>query len=319
MKWKEIKEYIIATFLVLLFFITIISLSSAQYYKNRIVFLNQTWNKEKNDILEQLELQKERTTSVKKLLDVREKEIINLTNRIRILNNEIWNLNFQYNITKSNLEFTETQLGQTQMLLDIAENYQERVRQGTILSESYKLLGDYDKVKEIIVNKIGISTPTTEKEKWEIAKVMYDWLGTSYSYCSDKGFCVGEQCTQIQFFSPDELLIYGSQDVLCGDCDDKAHLFAGMLYASGIPHREVMVVCGYIPEGYHCWNRIFVNNRWYRIDPVCSNVGTLLLEHFGLDFLSEKAFPLNEYRDVDCFSSYEAKSGYTADGYYSNV
>jgi len=237
--------------------------------------------------------------------------------QIESLTLQVQSLNNQLSQTKGELTQTKEELEETTRLLNIAKLYEERVEEGINLSKAYILLGDYDETVNIVANITGISTPTTDQELWLRGKAIYDWLGLHYSYCSDKGFCIGENyCTQIQFFSPDELLYYSSQDVLCGDCDDKAQLFAGMMYASGVPHDKVRVECGIVPGGGHCWNAIYVNNQWYRIDPVCSNPASFVLEKFGLDFLLPATYPSNNYRNVDCFSSYETTCWYNPEGYH---
>jgi hypothetical protein len=231
------------------------------------------------------------------------------------LNLQVTNLNTQIFSLNSKLSQTQGELDETTRLLTVAQLYEIRSKQGIFLSEAYHLLGDYDKTVDIVAEITGVSTPTSDNELWLRGKEIYDWIGSNYQYCSDKGFCISEtQCTQIQFFSPDELLYYGSQDVLCGDCDDKAQLFAGMMYASGVPHDKVRVECGMVSGGGHCWNGIRINNIWYRIDPTCSDVSVYVLEQFGLGSLLSESYPDNDIRIVDCFSEYETTMWYTADG-----
>ncbi len=251
--------------------------------------------------------------------DVQTKEATIETQQTQIANQEVEinNLNIQVSSLNQELGQTQTELQETSRLLGIAQNYEERVQQGIDLTKAYVLLGQYEKTKDIVSGITGISTPSNDSELWLRGKQIYDWLGSNYQYCSDKGFCIDETyCTQIQFFSPDELLYYGSDDVLCGDCDDKAQLFAGMMYASGVSHEKVVVACGTVPEGAHCWNLIRIGGDWYRIDPVCSDPAGFVLERFGLGFLSSSSYPSNEYRNVDCFNSYYSSSWYNPEGYY---
>jgi len=245
-------------------------------------------------------------------IEAKEVEIGSLNLQVINLNNQVLSLNSQ-------LGQTEQELDETTRLLSVAQLYETRSKQGIYLSEAYHLLGDYDKTVNIVAEITGVSTPTSDDELWLRGKEIYDWIGANYQYCSDKGFCISEtQCTQIQFFSPDELLYYGSQDVLCGDCDDKAQLFAGMMYASGVPHDKVRVECGMVPGGGHCWNGIKINNIWYRIDPTCSDVSVYVLEQFGIGSLLSESYPDNDIRIVDCFSEYETTTRYTPDGVSSD-
>ena len=240
---------------------------------------------------------------------IRQKEQQIESQRIQIesLTTQVQSLNSQLGETKVNLQ-------ETTRLLDIAKNYEVRVQAGIDLSKAYVLLNDYDMTVGIVRNVTNVGVPGNDREIWKRAKDIYYWLGNNYDYCSDKGFCVGDTCTQIQFFSPDELLYYGSQDVLCGDCDDQAQLFTGMMYASGVPHDKVRVECGTVPGGGHCWGAVNVNSSWYRIDPVCSNPAKYV-NFFGYKLLiSGKEFPTN-FQKVDCFSTYTLTSWYNAEGF----
>ena len=157
-------------------------------------------------------------------------------------------------------------------------------------------------------------TPTSNEELWQRAGDIYDWLGANYEYCSDKGFCVGNSCSQIQFFSPDELIYYGSQDVLCGDCDDQAQLFAGMMYASGVPYADVRVECGTVESGGHCWNGVRIDGEWHRVDQVCSNPAEYV-DFFGYTYLaSGELFPITA-QNLDCFNTYSITSWYDPNGF----
>jgi len=235
--------------------------------------------------------------------------------KIEIQRVQIDNLNTLVKSLESQLGETKANLQETSRLLDIAQDYESRVEQGVYLSEAYLLLGDYDKTVDLVKGITNVGAPANDQEIWGRTKAIFEWLGNNYQYCSDKGFCVGNSCTQIQFFSPDELLYYGSQDVLCGDCDDQAQLFAGMMYASGVPHDKVAVACGNVPEGGHCWNIVYVNSTWYRIDPVCSDPAKYL-NFFGRQIqVSGKVFPSN-YRSISCFTSYNLTSWYNPEGFH---
>lgn len=243
-----------------------------------------------------------------------ETQVSNLQNEVSTLENKVVTLQSQVEALTTQLGETTTELEETTRLLDVAQDYEDRVEQGVYLSKAYKLLADYDKTVDIVATFTSTSTPTTDEELWKRAEDIYNWLGNNYDYCSDKGFCVGGVCYEIQFFSPDELLYYGSQDVLCGDCDDQAQLFAGMMYASGVSYEKIRVECGSVPSGGHCWNGIYVDGSWHRIDAVCASPSTYI-PFFGWT-ISLRPFPTS-YQSVDCFSSYTISSWYNPYGYHS--
>ena len=302
------------------FVMIILIISSFLYVTNRNLELAKQQIEQQKQMIENqqsiiqrqqqtIETQQENINNLQNTIQQQTQQINELQSKVTSLQTQVESLTYQ-------LGQTTAELQETQRLLDIAKKYEERVEEGIYLSKAYKLLGDYDKTVDIVKTITTIGTPQNDEEIWQRARDIYNWLGKNYQYCSDKGFCISEDyCTQIQFFSPDELLYYGSQDVLCGDCDDQAHLFAGMMYASGVPHNKVRVECGIVEAGRHCWNAVYVNNTWYRIDPVCSNPAKYI-EFFGIKILlSGREFP-TIYENVDCFSSYELTSWYTPEGYH---
>ena len=205
------------------------------------------------------------------------------------------------------------ELAQTEAELAYAYPFQERGEAGMHLSKAYTLLGDYGEITPLASQITDYGYTNDDAEIWGRAKDVYAWLGNNYDYCSDKGFCVGSYCYQIQFFSPDELLIYSSDD-LCGDCDDQATVFAGLMYASGVPHNKVRIECGSIPGGRHCWTGVNVDGSWFRVDPVCAHP-SLYIELFGYTLpIIPTGFP-GSYKDVGCFSSYDMIEWYTPEGY----
>jgi len=227
---------------------------------------------------------------------------------------------------QQSIDYLSSKLGQTTQELgtvtnwyNIAKQYEERVNQGVSLSLAYNLLSDIDLTEKWIKSR-GITSywvTNDDAEIWSRAEDIYIWLGNNYDYCSDRAFCVGSSCTQLQFFSPDEL-IGGSTDALCGDCDDQAHLFVGMMYASGIPNDRVRVECGQVSSGGHCWAGVNVNNQWYRVDPVCASPSVYVpifgsrISLFGTSFSGE-------YENVDCFSYYDLEEWYTPNQGYNYV
>ena len=175
-----------------------------------------------------------------------------------------------------------------------AKPYMERVNRGQDLSKFYPLLADYeDYAKPIILSYLGLNyplEPSNDEELWNRGMKVYNWLSENYKYCGDKGLRVGNTFYQFQFYSPDELLM--SDISRCGDCDDFATLFAGLMYASGVPENKVWMVCGTVPSGAHCWNRLILStNTYIRVDGVCSR---------SVSYTDLKMH-------VDCFSEYNAK------------
>jgi transglutaminase-like putative cysteine protease len=50
-----------------------------------------------------------------------------------------------------------------------------------------------------------------------------------------------------------------------GICYDYASLFAAMCRSQGLP---CMIVKGYSNKGIlHAWNKVYIENRWYFVDP----------------------------------------------------
>ncbi len=254
-------------------------------------------------------------------ISIKEREIESLNNRIDTLEITVSTLTNNLNQKEVELAQTSQELDTTTYMLNLAQKYEDRVKEGTYLSQAYKLLGDYDMTEGIVEQITGISEPQSDEELWLRGKRIYEWIGDNYDYCSDKGFCLdNDNCNQIQFFSPDELLYYGSQDVLCGDCDDKAQLFAGMMYASGVPHDKVSVMCGNTDSGRHCWNVLLVDSNWYWIDPVCSTGGSYItdfvLNALGLESLDPAHYPTG-HSNVLCLEGYEGTEYYNPEGYHT--
>ncbi|MBN2331291.1 MAG: hypothetical protein JXC85_05750 [Candidatus Aenigmarchaeota archaeon] len=249
-------------------------------------------------------------------------ELWNLRNEVGSLNQILSLKSTQLQLTEeelaqisNDLESTQGELAETSRLLDLATEFEDRVMQGIDRSKSYLLLGQYEKTVSIVSTFTDVYPATNDVELWSRAADIYNWLGEHYSYCSDKGFCVGNNCYQLQYFSPDELLYYGAQDVLCGDCDDYAQLFVGMMYASGVPHDKARVECGLVPVGGHCWAAVNIDSQWYRIDPVCSDPAKYI-DFFGYQIqISGEEFP-EYFSHVDCFDSYQLTNWYTAEEFH---
>lgn len=212
----------------------------------------------------------------------------------------------------------ESKLGITTELYEEAKPYQERVERGQQLHLYYNLLDDREEyAKPIILDYLGLSypvEPSSDDTLWERGRKVYNWLSDNYQYCGDKGLRVGTTFYEFQFYSPDELLM--SDNVRCGDCDDFATLFAGLMYASGVPEDKVWVVCGSVPEGGHCWNWLSLEDKTYRIDPVCSQEDEMF-NFFGISWGVKGAYYTSSKGNVDCFSSYDTQMRMNPNGYYS--
>jgi cell division protein FtsL len=197
---------------------------------------------------------------------------------IELKKQEIQRLQNRVNQLEEELGITKTQLQETTQKYEEAKPYQERVNRGQDLSKYYALLSDnQDYAKPIILQELGLSfpvAPSNDNELWERGRKVYNWISSNYKYCGDKGLRVGTTFYEFQFFSPDELLM--SDNARCGDCDDFATLFAGLMYASGVPEDKVWVVCGTVPGGGHCWNWLSLFDTTYRIDSVCSQKQTII-------------------------------------------
>ncbi|MFH1399464.1 MAG: transglutaminase domain-containing protein [Candidatus Woesearchaeota archaeon] len=238
-------------------------------------------------------------------------EIASLTKQIQELKAEIYNL-------KTQLEETKSQLQVTTEKYEEAKPYQERIESGQNIYQAYTLLSDYqDYTRPIILTYLGLSypvRPSNDEELWERGRQVYQWLSSNYEYQGDKGLRIGDTFEQFQFYSPDELLM--SDNARGGDCDDFAMLFAGMMYASGVPEDKVWLVCGTVENGGHCWDTIVMSNGNYRVDPVCSQkesvfsiLGINILEVQGASYPSTKT-------NVVCFDEYSAQIRMNPSGYF---
>ncbi|MBR9677485.1 hypothetical protein GOV04_05060 [Candidatus Woesearchaeota archaeon] len=257
--------------------------------------------------------------------------INNLETETNSLNSEISDLNSQLSIKdftiqnqraeieqqKQEIQKLETELGITKSELAEAKPYQERVISGQNIMESYKLLSDYtDYTRPIILDYLELESPVTPSNDnylWERGKQVYNWLSDNYAYCGDKGLRVGTTFSEFQFYSPDELLI--SSNNRCGDCDDFATLFAGLMYASGVPKNKVWVVCGKVSNGGHCWNSLVLDDKTYRIDGICSQKDELF-GFLGFSLGIKKAYYTNTKTNVDCLSEYTPRMKMNPEGAY---
>ena len=218
--------------------------------------------------------------------------LANAWNEITVLETGLDYLQTQYDTVLSDLDATQQDL-------DIAKQYEERVKQGTRVRYAYELLLDIDKLENEMYKITNTGYSTDDTAIWLRAKDIYNWLGNNFEYCSDKAFKVGTSYTTLQFFSPDELLVYRIGDKACGDCDDYAHAFVGMMYASGVPGDRVRVEVG----GGHAWTAVYIasDDIWYDIDPVCAQPDTFMGRAIAA-FLGVPEFP-NMPEDVRCLET----------------
>lgn len=251
-------------------------------------------------------------------LQTKKSEISDLKYEIEQKKKEIQRLQTKVNELEEELGITKTQLEETTQLYEEAKPYQERVNRGQNLGEYYNLLSDnQDYTKPIILQELGLSSPNipaNDNELWERGRIIYNWLSNNYKYCGDKGLRVGTTFYEFQFYSPDELLM--SDNARCGDCDDFATLFSGMMYASGVPENKVWVVCGTVPAGGHCWNWLVLSDKTYRIDPVCSQKQTII-NILGLDLGIKGAYYTSTKENAQCFSEYNEQMKMNPNGFYS--
>lgn len=275
---------------------------SALYQKSKIT----PFEKEIQKFNTQIKEKNEDITSLQNQIKLKDSKISSQKSKISSLEYDIEQKKKEIQTLKSKISKLEEELGITKTQLEEAKPYQERVSRGQNLYDSYSLLGDYeDYAKPIILNYLGLSqpiAPINDGELWERGKQIYNWISKNYKYCGDKGLRVGKTFYEFQFYSPDELLM--SDNARCGDCDDFATLFAGLMYASGVPENKVLVACGDVPAGAHCWNWILLDGVTYRVDGVCSQKNTLF-SFLGFDFGFKAADYTSTKKNVTCFNSYE--------------
>jgi len=246
----------------------------------------------------------------------KQNEISSLNYELEEIKDELYQMNSKYLQTLNELMVTQSVLNKTLP-------YYERVIRGTSLKIYYTLLGDYDDYAEPeILEYLNLDKPTNPKddyELWERGQKIYTWLSKNYRYCGDKGLKITTSYQSFQFFSPDELMM--SDNSRCGDCDDFATLFAGLMYASGVPEDKVFVVCGGAGQENlnHCWNWLYTNDKLYTIDGVCSQTKIInnLFDRiiFDKDYYNLKTPYGDEFGNVGCFSEYNPKMFMTPSNY----
>lgn len=270
--------------------------------KNNLQSQINTLNSEISNLNSQIRTKDSTIASQKVEIEQKRQEIIRLQQRVNDLEEEL-------GITKSKLQ-------ETTALYEEALPYQERVNRGQNLYEYYVLLEDReDYAKPIILDYLGLSAPVApanDDALWERGRMIYNWISNNYEYCGDKGLRVGTTFYEFQFYSPDELLM--SDNARCGDCDDFATLFAGLMYASGVPENKVWVVCGLADGGGHCWNWLSLTSQTYRIDPVCSQRQTVI-NILGLDLGVKGAYYTSSKGNVQCFSEYDEQMRMNPQGF----
>lgn len=248
-------------------------------------------------LLEQREYELEQYKNYTKKQD---QEINELSQKRLMLNAELRNLESLY-------ENATGELYSANKKLEYAEPIVDRYQRGINLGKYHTLLGDYEDYAEpLILKYLGLQEPTapvTEEQLWDRASKIYDWISARYTYCGDRGLRFGSSYIQFQFFSPDELLSVDNH--WCGDCDDFATLFAGLMYASGVPHEKVYVVCGEADTGGHCWNWLSAGGRIRTIDGVCTQSKSVI-DVLGHKLWEKENYPFPAtFGDAKCFTKYE--------------
>lgn len=288
----------------------------AMYQNNRVLEITS----ERNSLESQINNLNAEINDLSFELQTKTTEISTLNYEIEQKKKEIQILQTRVNKLEEELGITKMQLEETTQLYEEAKPYQERVERGQNLGEYYTLLSDnQDYAKPIILEELGLSSPTTpsnDNELWERGRKVYNWISSNYKYCGDKGLRVGTTFYEFQFFSPDELLM--SDNARCGDCDDFATLFAGLMYASGVPENKVWVVCGGAGQETlnHCWNWLSLNTQTYRIDSICSQKQTIF-SIFGWNLDTQSAYYTSTKENVQCFSEYHEQMKMNPSGYYN--
>lgn len=239
----------------------------------------------------------------------KQNDVDDLQFQLNQVRKELNNMSELYQDTRTKLLTSEFNLLKAEAELNYTFPYVERFNRGINLKEHYKNLGDYDdNVEPIVLEYLQLDKPQAPKndyELWQRAKMIYNWISYRFSYCGDRDILLGGTYTHFQFYTPDELL--SNDNHWCNDCDGFATLFAGMMYASGVPEDKVIMVCGKVETGGHCWNWLKVENKFYTIDSVCSQ-GKYLEEVWGIPLWwkdEKQSYPFSStYDDVKCFKEY---------------
>lgn len=307
--------------------IIIITLIIMLLVSSYLAYSNYKWAMYQNARVSQLESEKSnlqtrindlnsRVNDLTSEIQSKTSQISDLKNEIEQKKQEILKLQQRVNDLESELGITKTKLQDTTQKYEEAKPYQERVNRGQDLLKYYPLLSDRDDyAKPIILRYLGLSVPVppaNDDALWERGRKVYNWISDNYKYCGDKGLRVGSTFYEFQFFSPDELLM--SDNARCGDCDDFATLYAGLMYASGVPEDKVWVVCGTVPEGSHCWDWLVLSKTTYRIDSVCSQKQTII-NILGLDLGIKGAYYTSNKGNVQCFSKYKEQMKMNPSGF----
>lgn len=310
---NQIYKPLCIVFLILIIFFAFITFN--QYQKNQslnnrinsLYLEKENIESELNNLILEVDNLKKDINEKDNTIKYQEANIINLNYLIQQKEAEIESLKIEIRLIENELANTKKDLSKTTSLYQQAKPYEERVIQGQNIWLAYQLLDDYeDYAQPIILDYLGLSQPkkpVNNQELWERGKQVYNWLSDNYYYCGDRGLRVENTFNEFQFSSPDEMLI--SDNARCGDCDNYAFLFAGLMYASGVSENDVWVVCGTVPAGGHCWNWIVLDNTAYIVDPVCSE------KEDRFKFLNFRWSVQNtKYSDtpknIGCFESYES-------------
>lgn len=299
--------------MLVIIFLSFYSYRTIERYKS----LNSQLETDKNDLQKQIDSIKSQMADLNFQIQIKDSTIesqrIEIEQKIR----QIEQLQARVNALEEELGITKTQLQETTQKYEEAKPYQERIDRGQRLDLYYEILGDYtDVARPLVLNYLGLSNPTTPADDtvlWERGRRVYNWLSDNFEYCGDKGLRVGTTFYEFQFWSPDELLM--SDNARCGDCDDFATLFAGLMYASGVPESKVWVVCGTADGAGHCWNWLVLSDKTYRIDPVCSQKQTII-NLLGLDLGLKAAYYTSTQGKVQCFSQYVELVRMNPKGFY---
>ncbi len=123
-----------------------------------------------------------------------------------------------------------------------------------------------------LIADIGVTTAPSSGEVhiWEKIRTVWAWLLNNVSYSTAYSTIATREWPSI-----DEFAAYYEThgNLVWGTCFTKAHLFASLLGRVGIPRWRIMSVSahhtfdGNPPTASHVYVAVYVNERWYYLDP----------------------------------------------------
>ena len=114
---------------------------------------------------------------------------------------------------------------------------------------------------------------------------IHNYIAENFEY--DHSFAKAVKAGKIKNYTPDTAEILATQK---GVCYDFSALFAAMCRSQGI---ACAVSKGYINEGYHAWNMVWIDGEWIAVDLTAS----ISQHHAWAEELSDCTVSLSNYRD----------------------